>query len=186
MQKTTTAIVAAASLAATVIAAPKPAEARCIGCWVGAGIAAAVIGGVFASRAYGYGYGYPAYGYGGYGGYGYPAYNYGYGLSGVQLRVRISGVQLCLLAGRVPPVLRAAPLLCTPVLSLLIRGAGGIRSAQIQARRYSPRAVLPAAGRRLRGDALSTPWDGISQGKLGLLHPRPSPGLPGFPLCDRD
>jgi hypothetical protein len=53
MQKTTTAIVAAASLAATVIAAPKPAEARCIGCWVGAGIAAAVIGGVFASRAYG-------------------------------------------------------------------------------------------------------------------------------------
>ena len=66
MQKTTTAIVAAASLAATVIAAPKPAEARCIGCWVGAGIAAAVIGGVFASRAYGYGYGYPAYGYGGY------------------------------------------------------------------------------------------------------------------------
>jgi hypothetical protein len=83
MQKTTTAIVAAASLAATVIAAPKPAEARCIGCWVGAGIAAAVIGGVFASRAYGYGYGgygygYPAYGYGGYGGYGYPAYSYGY------------------------------------------------------------------------------------------------------------
>ena len=75
MQKTTTAIVAAASLAATVIAAPKPAEARCIGCWVGAGIAAAVIGGVFASRAYGYGYGYPAYGYGGYGGYGYPAYS---------------------------------------------------------------------------------------------------------------
>jgi hypothetical protein len=79
MQKTTTAIVAAASLAATVIAAPKPAEARCIGCWVGAGIAAAVIGGAFASRAYGYGYGYPAYGYGGYGGYGYPAYSYGYG-----------------------------------------------------------------------------------------------------------
>ena len=77
MQKTTTAIVAAASLAATVIAVPKPAEARCIGCWVGAGIAAAVIGGVFASRAYGYGY--PAYGYGGYGGYGYPAYSYGYG-----------------------------------------------------------------------------------------------------------
>ena len=64
MQRTTTAIVAAASLAATVIAAPKPAEARCIGCWVGAGIAAAVIGGAFASRAYGYGYGYPAYSYG--------------------------------------------------------------------------------------------------------------------------
>jgi hypothetical protein len=79
MQRTTTAIFAAASLAATVIAAPKPAEARCIGCWVGAGIAAAVIGGVFASQAYGYGYGYPAYGYRGYGGYGYPAYSYGYG-----------------------------------------------------------------------------------------------------------
>ena len=76
MQKTTTAIVAAASLAATVIAVPKPAEARCIGCWVGAGIAAAVIGGAIASNAYGYGYG----GYGGYsGGYGYPAYSYGYG-----------------------------------------------------------------------------------------------------------
>ena len=77
MQKTTTAIVAAASIAASVIATPKPAEARCIGCWVGAGIAAAVIGGVFASRAYGYGYGgygYPAYGYGN----GYPAYSYGY------------------------------------------------------------------------------------------------------------
>src|SRR6476646_5184491 len=71
MQKTTTAIVAAASIAASVIATPKPAEARCIGCWVGAGIAAAVIGGVFASRAYGYGYG----GYGCYG-YGYPAYGY--------------------------------------------------------------------------------------------------------------
>src|SRR6185436_8344308 len=82
MQKTTTAIVAAASLAAAVIATPKPAEARCIGCWVGAGIAAAVIGGAIASNAYGYGYGgygYPAYGYGGYGGYGYPAYSYGYG-----------------------------------------------------------------------------------------------------------
>ena len=94
MQKTTTAIVAAASLAATVIAAPKPAEARCIGCWVGAGIAAAVIGGVFASRAYGYGYGYPAtvrrlrrlrrlri-----------PRLQLWLWLSGVQLRVRISGV----------------------------------------------------------------------------------------------
>ena len=86
MQKTTTAIVAAASLAATVIAAPKPAEARCIGCWVGAGIAAAVIGGVFASRAYGYGYrptvtavtAVTAATAGGYGGYGYPAYSYGY------------------------------------------------------------------------------------------------------------
>ena len=63
MRKTTTAIVAAASIAATAIATPKPAEARCLGCWIGAGIAAAVIGGALASRSYGYGYGYPAYGY---------------------------------------------------------------------------------------------------------------------------
>ena len=70
MRKTTTAIVAAASIAATAIATPKPAEARCLGCWIGAGIAAGVIGRALASQAYGYGY--PAYGYG----YGYPAYGY--------------------------------------------------------------------------------------------------------------
>ena len=75
MRKTITAIVATAGLAAAVLAVPKPAEARCIGCWVGAGVAAAVIGGAVASQAYGgYGYGYPAYSYG----YGYPAYGYGY------------------------------------------------------------------------------------------------------------
>ena len=44
-----------------------------MGCWVGAGIAAAVIGGALASRAYGYGY--AAYGYG----YAYPEHGYGYG-----------------------------------------------------------------------------------------------------------
>jgi hypothetical protein len=71
MRKTITAIVATASIAAAALVTPKPAEARCIGCWVGAGIAAAVIGGAIASQ--GYGYGYPAYGYG------YPAYGYGYG-----------------------------------------------------------------------------------------------------------
>ena len=71
MRKTITAIVATASIAAAALVTPKPAEARCIGCWVGAGIAAAVIGGAIASQAYGYGY--PAYGYG------YPAYGYGYG-----------------------------------------------------------------------------------------------------------
>src|SRR5262245_4293880 len=88
MPKTITAIVAAAGIAAATLVAPKPAEARCIGCWVGAGIAAAVIGGAIASSAYGYGpYGYGVYGYGG--GYGYgdarssgyayaPAYSYGY------------------------------------------------------------------------------------------------------------
>jgi hypothetical protein len=77
MRKTITALVATASIGAAGLAAPKPAEARCLGCWIGAGIAAAVIGGAFASRAYGYGYGYgyPAYSYG----YGYPAYSYGYG-----------------------------------------------------------------------------------------------------------
>jgi hypothetical protein len=70
MRKTIMTIAAAASIAAAAIATPKPAEARCLGCWVGAGIAAAVIGGALASRAYGYGY--PAYGYG------YPAYGNGY------------------------------------------------------------------------------------------------------------
>ena len=63
MRRTITALVATASIAAAGIAAPKPAEARCIGCWVGAGIAAAVIGGAIASSSYGYGYGYPAYSY---------------------------------------------------------------------------------------------------------------------------
>jgi|SRR6476646_9762241 hypothetical protein len=77
MRKTIMTIAAVASISAAAIATPKPAEARCLGCWVGAGIAAAVIGGALASRAYGYGYpaydyGYPAYGYG----YGYPAYGY--------------------------------------------------------------------------------------------------------------
>jgi hypothetical protein len=68
MRKTIMTIAAVASIPVAAIATPKPAEARCLGCWVGAGIAAAVIGGALASRAYGYGY--PAYGYG------YPAYGY--------------------------------------------------------------------------------------------------------------
>ena len=62
MRKTITAIVAAGSIAATAIATSKPAEARCLGCWVGAGIAAGIVGGALASRSYGYGYG-PYYGY---------------------------------------------------------------------------------------------------------------------------
>jgi hypothetical protein len=94
MRKTITAIVATASIATAALVTPKPAEARCLGCWAGAGIAAAIIGGAIASQsygypAYGYGYGYPAgYGYGypaGYGdgyptnyGYGYPGYGYAY------------------------------------------------------------------------------------------------------------
>jgi hypothetical protein len=68
MRKTIMTIAAVASIPVAAIAIPKPAEARCLGCWVGAGIAAAVIGGALASRAYGYGY--PAYDYG------YPAYGY--------------------------------------------------------------------------------------------------------------
>jgi hypothetical protein len=81
MRKPITAVVAAAALAAALIATPKPAEARCWGCWAGAGIAAGLItGAVIASSAYGYGYGgYGGYGYGSYyGGYGYPAYGYAY------------------------------------------------------------------------------------------------------------
>src|SRR5260370_14138114 len=70
MRKIVTAIVATASIAGAALATPRPAEARCLGCWVGAGIAAGVIGGTIASSAYGYGY--PAYGYG----YGYPTYGY--------------------------------------------------------------------------------------------------------------
>jgi hypothetical protein len=70
MRKIVTAIVATASIAGAALATPRPAEARCLGCWVGAGIAAGVIGGAIASSAYGYGY--PAYGYAS----GYPAYGY--------------------------------------------------------------------------------------------------------------
>lgn len=83
MRRAITAMVTAAAIAASTIAVPKPAEARCWGCWVGAGIAAGVIGGaLLAGAPYGYGpyYGYPAYygGYAPYGGYGYaPAYYYG-------------------------------------------------------------------------------------------------------------
>ena len=86
MRKTITVIAATATIAAAALVTPKPAEARCWGCWAGAGIAAAIIGGAIASQAYGYGY--PAYGYGypaGYGdgyptnyGYGYPGYGYAY------------------------------------------------------------------------------------------------------------
>jgi hypothetical protein len=70
MRKPVMAIIAAAAIATAAISSPKPAEARCWGCWAGVGIAAGLIGGaIIASNAYGYGYGY---------GYGYPA-SYGYG-----------------------------------------------------------------------------------------------------------
>jgi hypothetical protein len=70
MRKSIMAMVAAASIAAGVVATPKAAEARCWGCWVGAGIAAGIFGGALLSSGYGYGYGYGPY-------YGYPA-SYGY------------------------------------------------------------------------------------------------------------
>jgi hypothetical protein len=75
-----TALVIAGSVTAAVMIAQKPAEARCLGCWVGAGSAAGLIGGAFGSRAYGYGYAPYAYaqpyyrysrGYGYSDGYGY-------------------------------------------------------------------------------------------------------------------
>jgi hypothetical protein len=78
MRKALLAVIGAASILAAAIASPTKAEAGCRGCWVGAGIAAGVIGGaIIANNAYGYGYrGYGGYGYGGYGygGYGYGGY----------------------------------------------------------------------------------------------------------------
>ena len=80
---------AIASLAAVPVVTSTSAEAYCRGCWIGAGVAGAVIAGAAIASApyYRYGYGYAPYGYGyapGYvGGYGYgaPAYgsDYGYG-----------------------------------------------------------------------------------------------------------
>jgi hypothetical protein len=95
MRKTITALVATASIAAAGIATPKPAEARCIGCWVWRRHCCrrhrrrdCVIG--LRLRLW---------------------------LSGVQLRLWLPGVQLrpraCLLW------VRAATLLCAQVLSLL-------------------------------------------------------------------
>jgi hypothetical protein len=65
MRKYLLSVIAAASIAAAVIGYPGRAEARCYGCWIGAGVAV----GLLAGAAFG---GYPAYGYG------YPAYGYGY------------------------------------------------------------------------------------------------------------
>lgn len=68
MRKYLLGVVAAASIAAAVVVHPGRAEARCYGCWIGAGVAV----GLLAGAAFAHGYGYPAYGYG------YPAYGYGY------------------------------------------------------------------------------------------------------------
>jgi hypothetical protein len=79
MRRSITAVIAAATLAAAAVATPKPAEARCWGCWAGAGIAAGIIGGaiIASSAAYAYpGYGYAPYAYAP--AYGYPPVAYGY------------------------------------------------------------------------------------------------------------
>jgi hypothetical protein len=68
MRKVMTAIAAAASIATVTVTTPTKVEAGCGGCWIGAGIAAGVIGGaIAASNGYGY-----------YGGYGYGPRYYGY------------------------------------------------------------------------------------------------------------
>lgn len=77
MRKYLLALAAAASIAAATVMYPGRAEARCYGCWIGAGVAV----GLLAGAAFGYpayGYGYPAYGYGYYrpAYYGPPAYAY--------------------------------------------------------------------------------------------------------------
>jgi hypothetical protein len=74
MRKILLTLVAALSLTAATLAAPKPAEARCYGCWVGAGVAAGVLAGAAIANAGAYGA--PAY-YSGYGPY-QPAYYGGY------------------------------------------------------------------------------------------------------------
>jgi hypothetical protein len=90
MRRTLIAIATALSIAAATSFTPTKAEARCWGCWAGAGVAAGLIGGALiasSSYAYGgwgyqpayYGYGYaPAYSYAGYP----PSYGYNYGYGG--------------------------------------------------------------------------------------------------------
>jgi hypothetical protein len=80
MRKSIAAIVTAAAIAAAVIAQPKPAEARCWGCWVNGGVAAGLVGGAVIagwSHAYTYGsiYG-PYFAYPPYSEYGYAPYGY--------------------------------------------------------------------------------------------------------------
>jgi len=69
MKKTLTAIATAATLAVAAVAAPQPAQARCFGCWLGAGVigglaAGAIIGSAARPYYYAPGYYYPGYAYG--------------------------------------------------------------------------------------------------------------------------
>ena len=79
MRKTLSAALVAVSVSAATVAAPSKAQATCWGCWAGAGIFAAVLGGALISNAYARNSYYGSYGY--YGGYGYSPYSYygGYG-----------------------------------------------------------------------------------------------------------
>jgi hypothetical protein len=65
MKKTILALAAAATIAAGTLTAPAPAEARCIGCWIGGGIVAgAIVGSAIANsqpRYYAPGPGYVVY-----------------------------------------------------------------------------------------------------------------------------
>ncbi len=62
MRKMLLMLVAAVSLTVATVAAPSNAQAYCRGCWIGAGVAGAVIAGAAIANAaphgYGYGYGY--------------------------------------------------------------------------------------------------------------------------------
>lgn len=51
MKKILTAVVAASVIGLAAISAPAPAEARCVGCAVGAGVAAGLIGGALIAGA---------------------------------------------------------------------------------------------------------------------------------------
>jgi hypothetical protein len=52
MKKTILALAAAATIAAGTLTAPAPAEARCLGCWIGGGILAGAIVGSAIANSY--------------------------------------------------------------------------------------------------------------------------------------
>jgi hypothetical protein len=58
MKKTLIAIAAAATLAIGTLAAPQPAQARCLGCWIGAGVLGGLIVGSAIAHGPYYGPGY--------------------------------------------------------------------------------------------------------------------------------